>query len=66
MELVFSDTSVSVLFSADGVKRFLVLTIVARRSRSDGVVVGVNVFGVTIDVGVVGVVVGVEQMAQRR
>ena len=60
VELVFRDTSVSVLLSADGVKRFLVLTIVARRSRSDGVAVGVNVFGVTIGVGVVSVVAGVE------
>ena len=63
VELRFSDASVSVSLSADGVKHLPLLTTLARSSRSDGVAVGVSVFGVTVGVGVVGVVgvgVGVE------
>ena len=59
MKLVFSDASVSILLSADGGKHFLVLTTLARRSRSDGVAMGASAFGVTVGVGIVGV--GVEQ-----
>ena len=59
VELVFSDALVSVSLSADEVKCFLVLTTLARRSRSDGVAVGVSVFGVAVGADVVGVGVGV-------
>ena len=74
VELIQSDASVSVSLSADGVKRFLVVTTLARRSRSDGLAVGVSVFGVTVGVDIVDVGVGImvllvlvlNRMAQRR
>ena len=57
VELIFSDAPVLIPLSADRVKSFLVLNTLARRSRSDGAAMDVSIFGVTVGVGVVGVVV---------